>query len=55
MPLPSHTDTARSLAWMMLLQSRMLRAEGLIAEARELARRALTLGRLGIRERFVEG
>lgn len=55
MPTMSHADTARSVARMMILQSRMLRAEGLVAEARELARRALTLGRLGTLERFVEG
>lgn len=55
MPTVSHADTARSLARMMILQSRMLRAEGFVAEARELARRALTLGRLGTLERFVEG
>ncbi len=55
MPITSQTGAARSLARMMMLQSRMLRAEGLVAEARELARRALTLGRLGTLERFVEG
>lgn len=53
MPTVSHADTARSLARMMMLQSRMLRADGLIVEARELARRALTLGRLGTLERVV--
>lgn len=42
-----NAEAARHLARMMIRQSRMLRDEGLVAEARELARRAVALDRLG--------
>jgi len=53
MVLRHNADMARSLARMMARQSRMLRDEGLLPEAREVARRAVLLSRLGWSERLL--